>query len=350
MDDPHRYGISRGSRNRWLFMAMLILLAGLFLLDLSVGSVSLSLQDIFSAILGRPHEEVNLRILYDFRLPKAITAILAGVALSVSGLMMQTMFRNPLAGPYVLGISSGAGLGVAILVMGWPAFSQTIAVPGHWSILLAAVSGAVAVMILVLLVSFWVRDVLTLLIMGMLFGSALSAIISILQYFSSESSLRSFVVWTMGSLGGVTVSQMKVMLPPMAIGIVMSFLSVKMLNGLLLGEQGARSLGVNLTLARVMVILATGILAGTVTGFCGPIGFVGVAIPHITRLIFRTSDHRVLLPGVMLTGPVLVLVSDLISQSPPSGIILPINSVTALLGIPVILWIIIRRSSVEGFQ
>jgi iron complex transport system permease protein len=332
-------------RNRLLFLLLLILLLLLFYLDLCVGSVSLGWRDVITAFTGQFESELGRRILFEFRLPRAVTAVMAGMALSAAGLQMQTLFRNPLAGPYVLGLSSGAGLGVALLVLGLP-FVGGIAtgMPSSISILLAASLGASLVMLLMLLVSFRVRDVLTLLILGILLGSALSAIISILQYFTSESALRIFVIWTMGSLGGVSATQLNVLVPSVILGCLLAIASVKMLNGLLLGEDEARSLGVNILLARVLVFLSTSLLAGAITAFCGPIGFIGVAVPHLARMMFGTSDHRILMPASFLCGAIMMLLSDMLSQLPGTGMLLPINAVTSLLGIPVIVWIIFRNS------
>jgi iron complex transport system permease protein len=332
-------------RNRLKFLLLLLLLLLLFYLDLCVGSVSLGWRDVFAAFTGQLENELGRKILFEFRLPRAVTAVVAGMALSAAGLQMQTLFRNPLAGPYVLGLSSGAGLGVALLVLGLP-FVGGIAggMPSSMSILLAASLGAGLVMLLMLLVSFRVRDVLTLLILGILLGSALSAVISILQYFTSESALRVFVIWTMGSLGGVSATQLNVLVPSVILGCLLAITSVKMLNGLLLGEEEARSLGVNILLARVLVFLSTSLLAGAITAFCGPIGFIGVAVPHLARMLFGTSDHRVLMPGAFLCGAIMMLLSDMISQLPGTGMLLPINAVTSLLGIPVIVWIIFRNS------
>ncbi|MFN8209119.1 MAG: iron ABC transporter permease [Bacteroidales bacterium] len=332
-------------RNRSLFLLLLILLLLLFYLDLCVGSVSLGWRDVLAAFSGQLEDELGRRILFDFRLPRAVTAVVAGVALSAAGLQMQTLFRNPLAGPYVLGLSSGAGLGVALLVLGLPVIGwSATGMPSSISILLAASLGAGLVMLLMLLVSFRVRDVLTLLILGILLGSALSAVISILQYFTSESALRVFVVWTLGSLGGVSTTQLNVLVPSVILGSLLAMASVKMLNGLLLGEEEARSLGVNILLARVLVFLSTSLLAGAITAFCGPIGFIGVAVPHLARMLFGTSDHRILMPAAFLCGAVMMLLSDMISQLPGTGMLLPINAVTSLLGIPVIVWIIFRNS------
>jgi iron complex transport system permease protein len=281
----------------------------------------------------------------DFRLPKALTAVFTGAALSLSGLQMQTVFRNPLAGPYVLGISAGATLGVALFVLGFSSafafgiFSST----GAWSLALVAWAGSFLVMLLVLYVSARVNDIMTLLILGILFTSAVTAVVSILQYFSNESMLKAFVIWTMGSLGSVTQSQLMVLAPAIAAGTFLAFLKIKDLNAFLLGEDYARSLGVSVKTSRVIIFLSTSLLAGTITAFCGPIGFIGIAVPHICRVIFKTANHLVLVPAVILTGSIVMLFSDIVSQLPGMQTTLPINSVTALIGIPVIIWMIVKN-------
>lgn len=335
-----------GRRKLFIAFSLLVLLLLLFfLLDIGAGSISLSPVEVWKALWGNSDDLLSSRIVFDFRIPRAVTAVLAGMALSAGGLQMQAVFRNPLAGPYVLGVSSGAGLGVAILVLGMPLVASAgNGIPPSWSVLAAASAGAALVMLFMLLVSFRVRDILTLLVLGMLLGSALSAIISILQYFTSESALRVFVVWTMGSLGGVTVSQLRWLIPAVLIGSVLAIMLMKMLNGLLLGEDEAKTLGVNISLARTLVFISTSILAGAVTAFCGPVGFIGVAVPHLARMLFNSSDHRILMPAVFILGALIMLLSDIISQMPGTGTILPINAVTALLGIPVIVWIVFRNS------
>lgn len=328
-----------------LITMLFILLMMLFALDLMAGPVRIPAARVLAAIFNPGSmDPVWKTVLFDFRIPKAVTAVVAGFALAVSGLQMQTIFRNPLAGPDVLGISSGAGLGVALVVMGFGRFlvlNSMLPVSG-WIQIIAAWMGSALVLVLVLMVSMRVRDIMTILILGILFGSAISALVSILQYFSEQTMLRTYVIWTMGSLA-ITTSQLRVMLLGMFAGFVVSFLSVKRLNALLLGETYAKSMGVNLKTSRIMVFVSTSILTGSVTAFCGPIGFIGIAIPHLARLFFRSADHRVLLPGSMLLGGIILLVSDLVSQLPPQDNQLPINAVTALLGIPVVVWIIMRN-------
>lgn len=327
-----------------LFAALVFILILLFILDLFLGSVVISPLEILKAITGDAGE-VTETILTGFRLPKAITAVLAGIALSVSGLQMQTLFRNPMAGPYVLGLSSGASLGVAFVILGFSAgiSQEGIRGLGNWAIAGASWLGAGFVMLLVMLISARVKNILTLLILGIMLSGAISAIVSIMQYFSSETMLKSYVIWTMGSLGNLTSDQLTVMLISISAGVVLSLISVKMLNAMLLGEQYARSVGLNVRLTRNLIIAGTSILAGTVTAFCGPIGFIGIAVPHIARILFRTADHRVLIPATILTGGIIMLAGDIISQLPGSGSVLPINSVTSLIGIPVVIWVIMQN-------
>jgi iron complex transport system permease protein len=321
----------------------------LFVLDILIGPVTVPLKDILEiAFTGESTNPAWKTILFDFRLPKALTAILAGTALSVSGLQMQTVFRNPLAGPYVLGISSGASLGVALVVLGFsPIFAQGNINPlSIWVQIVAAWIGAAVVLLLIMAVSMRVRDILTILILGVLFGSATSAIVNILQYFSHQSHLKAFVVWSMGNLGNVTKDQLIVLSFAILAGLILAFLSGKMLNVLLLGESYAKSMGLNILFARAVIFISTSILAGSITAFCGPIGFIGIAVPHLTRVIFKSADHRLLIPAVMLTGGTVMLLSDILSQLPGSESTLPINSVTALIGIPVVIWIIFRSQKI----
>ena len=334
------------NRNTLLFSGLAILFVLLFLLDLLFGSVLLPFEAVFNAFFRRANVDgTTLVIINEFRLPKALTAILTGVALSLSGLQMQTVFRNPLAGPYVLGISAGASLGVALFVLG---FSSIVSIgiftsTGTWPLAIVAWIGAFSVMLLVLYVSSKVNDIMTILILGILFTSATAAIVSILQYFSSESMLKAFIVWTMGSLGSVTKGQLTVVVPAILIGILIAFFKIKDLNAFLLGENYAKSLGVRVLKSRVIIFISTSLLAGTITAFCGPIGFIGIAVPHLARVLFQTSNHRVLMPAVALLGASVMLFSDMVSQLPGMQTTLPINSVTALIGIPIIVWMIVKN-------
>lgn len=334
-----------------IFIIMVLLLTVLFILDLFLGSVAISPFDIIKAIFGTAGTDIET-IVMGFRLPKAITALMVGIALSISGLQMQTLFRNPLAGPYVLGISSGASLGVAIVILG---FSSSLAlfnlqVLGNWILVISAWAGAGIVMLLIMYISSRVRNIMTILILGMMLASGLSAVVSIMQYFSSETMLKAYVIWTMGSLGNLSSGQLNVLIISVLAGIILSILSIKMLNALLLGENYAGSIGLNIRFARIVIFACTSIMAGSVTAFCGPIGFIGIAVPHIARNIFRTSDHKILIPGSILAGGIVMIISDIVSQLPGSESVLPINSVTSLIGIPVVIWVILgKRNNSQSF-
>jgi iron complex transport system permease protein len=336
--------MARG-RYIFLFVGLLVLLLICFLADLFLGSVHIPVKDLLLILFtGESSRPEWITIIHDFRIPRAITAVLAGLSLSLAGLQMQTVFRNPLAGPYVLGISSGASLGVALLVMG-----AYIIFPGRemnfntGGIIAAAWIGSGLIMLLLLLVSFRIKDIMTILILGILFGSITIAFVSILQYFTNETLLKTFIVWTLGSLGNVTREQLPVLGGSLGVGVILSLISLKILNAMLLGENYARSIGINVLTGRILLFISTSILAGTVTAFCGPIGFIGIAVPHIARLIWKTADHKILIPAVMLVGAIVLLISDMISQLPGSERLLPVNSVTALIGIPVVVWIVVRN-------
>lgn len=332
-------------RNIFLFGSLTLMLLGCFLADLFLGSVQIPLKDLVRILLtGQSESPEWITIVRDFRIPRSLTAVLAGLSLSLAGLQMQTLFRNPLAGPYVLGISSGASLGVALLVMGASLiFPMREIRLQTWGIIAAAWLGSGMIMLLLLLVSLRIKDIMTILILGILFGSITIAFVSILQYFTHETLLKTFIIWTLGSLGNVTRDQLPILAGSLSAGILLSVLSLKMLNAMLLGENYARSMGINVMAGRILLFASTSILAGTVTAFCGPIGFIGIAVPHIARLVWKTADHRILIPGVMMSGAIILLISDMVSQLPGSDRILPINSVTALIGIPVVIWIVVRN-------
>ena len=331
------------SRSTTLFILLSLLLVILFFLDLLIGSVHIPLRDLLAAIVGADDDPATRLIVLDIRLVKAIVAILAGMALSVSGLQMQTLFRNPLAGPYVLGINSGASLGVALFILGMPllgiATNSTLSSIGTAG---AAWLGSALILAFVASVSTRIKDIMVILILGMMISSGVSAVVQILQYLSNEEALKSFVIWTMGSLGDVTTKQLHLMLPAVLLGLVVSVAVIKPLNLLLLGEQYARTMGLNVRRSRYLIFLSTTLLAGTVTAFCGPIGFVGLAIPHIARMLFSNADHRILLPASALCGAVVLLTCDIISK----WLTLPINTITALLGIPIVIWVVIRNKSI----
>ena len=293
-------------------VTMLTLL--LLLADMAVGSTSIPLKELWRSLTGNGSDESIRYIILNFRIPKAVTALLSGAALSAVGLQMQTLFRNPLAGPYVLGVSSGASLGVALFTLGMPLLG----------------------------ISTRIKDIMAVLIMGMMFGSAATAIVEILQYMSPEGAVKSYVVWTMGSLGGVLLSELRILVPVLAVGLALSVSLIKPLNMLLLGENYARTMGLDIRVTRLRIFASTILLAGTVTAYCGPISFLGLAVPHIVRMAFREADHRILMPASMVCGGGIMLLCDLATQLPPSDMTLPINTVSAFIGIPVVIAVILR--------
>lgn len=324
------------SRSAILFAMLAALTLFLFLLDLAVGAVAVPLGDVWAALTGGDCPRATAKIILNIRLIKAVVALLAGAALSVSGLQMQTLFRNPLAGPYVLGISSGASLGVALVVLA--GFGSSVGIAG------AAWLGAALVLVVIAAVGHRIKDIMVILILGMMFSSGVGAIVQILQYLSKEESLKAFVIWTMGSLGDVTFDQLAVLVPSIIAGLLLAVVTIKPLNLLLFGEEYAVTMGLNIRRSRGLLFLSTTLLAGTVTAFCGPIGFIGLAMPHVTRMLFRNSDHRVLVPGTVLSGAAVLLLCDLVSKM----FTLPINAITALLGIPIVVWVVLRNKSVTA--
>jgi iron complex transport system permease protein len=332
-----------------IFTGLLLMVICFFILDILFGSVSIKASEIIKALFTNADSNIETIIL-KFRLPKAITALIVGIALSLSGLQMQTIFRNPMAGPDVLGISSGASLGVAFVILGFSSYISPDSIQGfgNWILVAASCTGAGAVMILIMFISSRVKDIMTILILGIMLSSGISAIVTIMQYFSNETMLKAYVIWTMGSLGNLTSSQLNVLLISVSAGVLMSLISAKMLNALLLGENYAGSIGLNVRFARVVIFACTSILTGSVTAFCGPIGFIGIAVPHIARILFKTSDHKVLIPGTILTGATVMLASDIISQLPGSENVLPVNAVTSLIGIPIVIWVILRNRKYSG--
>lgn len=331
----------------WLLGGSMVGLGLLFLLSVAWGPVRIPLRAVVQVLTGgevaTPAWET---IVWTFRLPKAITAALAGAGLAVSGLQMQTLFRNPLAGPFVLGINAGASLGVALVVL--TAASTGLAwlgasgAPGAWTLVIAATLGAVAVLGMIAAVAVRVADSTTLLIIGLMFSSATGALVSILQYFSSAERIQSFLIWSFGSFASVTWTQMTAFAPTVAVGLVGALLLVKPMNALLLGERYAESLGARVTPVRIGIILCTSVLAGSITAFCGPIAFLGLAVPHLARGLTGSSDHRLLMPLVILLGANLALLCDLLAGLPGMQQTLPINAVTSLFGAPVVIWVILQ--------
>lgn len=316
-----------------------------FFVNVSLGSINIPISSVISSLFGTAENETWQIIIRDFRLPKALTAILVGSGLGISGLLMQTLFRNPLAGPFVLGISSGASLGVALVILGSGLFGGLFATAliSKWSIVIAATLGSFLVLLAVLAVSSKVRDTMAILIIGLMFGSITAAVVSVLSYFSSAEQLQQYIFWGFGSLSNLSWSELLIFFGIYSIGILLSVLSIKSLNSLLLGDNYAKSLGLDLKQSRFIIILATSLIAGTITAFAGPIAFIGLAIPHLTRQIFKTSNHKILLPAVFLFGAIVMLVCDSIAQIPGSDYTLPINAITALVGAPVVIWLLVRQ-------
>ncbi|MBR3847258.1 MAG: iron ABC transporter permease [Alistipes sp.] len=332
------------SRTSLLFILLGLLLITLFAIDMVVGKVSISVGDLWGALCGNDQlDPSTLLIIRSIRLVKALVAIAAGAALAVSGLQMQTLFRNPLAGPFVLGISSGASLGVALLLLGAPLLGmQASTLFSSFGLAGAAWIGSALVLLLIASVSRRIKDIMVILILGMMLSSGIDAVVQILQYLSNEGALKSFVIWTMGSLGDVTTTQLWLLLLALCGGLILAIAAIKPLNLLLLGEQYARTMGLSIRRARLLIFLSTILLAGTVTAFCGPVGFIGLAVPHLARLLFRQADHRVLLPASALTGSCVLLLCDIISK----WFTLPINTITALMGIPIVVWVVIRHKNI----
>ncbi len=337
MENPKTY--------RFAFLLLLIALLASFILNLSLGSVTIPFKSSLNILLGSETNESWYYIVWNYRIPKALTAILVGSGLALSGLLMQTLFRNPLAGPFVLGISSGASLGAALLIMGSSIFSGITAfsMVNDVSIAVASSIGSFLVLLAVMAVASKVKDTMALLIIGLMFGSITAAIVSVLSYFSKAEELQQYIFWSFGSVGNLSWSQLLLLFGIILIGVVLSVLSVKALNALLLGENYAKSLGVDLKKARYLVILATGLLAGSVTAFAGPIAFVGLAVPHLARQLFDTTDHKVLVPAVLVYGAILMLLCDTVAQVPNAASVLPINAITSILGAPVVIWLLVRR-------
>lgn len=334
------------NRNILLYSILTLSLILILLLNISLGSISIPIKDVFNSLTGgNSGKETWDYIIVNYRLPKAITAILVGMGLSISGLLMQTLFRNPLAGPDVLGLSSGASLGVAIVILG-AAFLPPVAASfllSSYGIILASTLGSFLVLLAVLSVSQSLRNTMAILIVGLMFGSLTSAIVGTLTYFSTAEQLQKFTFWSFGNLGNLSWSSIVILSICIFVGLVLSILNIKPLNALLLGENYARSLGMNYKKTRMIIILATSILTGSITAFAGPIAFIGLAIPHIAKLVFQTSNHTILFWSTLLLGAIIMLVCDSISQLPGSDITLPINAVTSLFGAPIVIWLLIRK-------
>jgi iron complex transport system permease protein len=334
-------------------LLLLALMLAVFLLSMAFGSVHIPLDQILIIVLGgQPEQAAWATIVYEFRLPKALTATLAGAALGVSGLQMQTLFRNPLADPFVLGISSGASLGVALVILTVGAANTALlavaGLLGNLSLVAAASLGAGAVLLLVLALARRVQSSVTLLILGLMIGYLTSALVSLLLSFSLADRIQSYIAWSFGSFGGVTWMHLGVLAPTVLLGLLLAFTLTKALNALLLGEAYAQSMGLHIRRARIGIVAGSAVLAGAVTAFCGPIAFLGIAVPHLGRALLRSADHRVLLPASVLLGATVALLADLAAQAPGSDVVLPLNAITALVGAPVVIWIILRRGVGKG--
>ncbi|MEC4005266.1 iron ABC transporter permease [Flavobacterium sp. SUN052] len=334
------------TRNTLLFSILIVLLLLTLLLNISLGQVAIPFKEVAKSLTGiHASKDTWEYIILNFRLPKAITAILVGIGLSISGLLMQTLFRNPLAGPYVLGLSSGSSLGVAFVILGaglLPAFLSEFLLSSY-GIILASCCGSLAVLLLILAVSKKLRDTSTILIVGLMFSSFTGAIVSVLTYFSTAEQLQKFTFWSMGSLGNLPWKNILILAICVLIGLVLSLISIKSLDALLLGENYAKSLGLNIQKSRYIIILGTSILAGSITAFAGPIAFIGLAVPHLSKLIFQTSNHKILFWSTILIGAIIMLFCDMVSQMPGMNFTLPINAITSIIGAPIVIWLIIRK-------
>lgn len=329
-----------------LFVVLCIALVGLAVGDLLMGSTHVPLEEVLAALVGTSTNKGFATIVLHMRLPKIIAAIVAGMALSASGLQMQTLFRNPLAGPYVLGVNAGASLGVALFTLAAPLLG---AAASSWMISAGITGmawlGSAAILMLIMSLSRKIHNINIILILGMMLGSAISAVVGILQYMGTEESLKAFVVWTMGSVSTVTTEQLYILVPVVIVGLALSIAVIKPLNMLLLGEGYARTMGLNVMRSRIVIFISTTLLAGSITAFCGPIGFIGLAMPHLARMTFRTADHRTLMPATILWGAVAMLLCTLLCDIVArSGMMLPINTITSLLGVPVIIYVVMKNS------
>jgi len=333
------------------FTSLGILMLAVFVFSLVLGSVHIPLSEILSILWSHESSKaVWQQIILDFRLPRALTALLAGSALALSGLQMQTLFRNPLAGPFVLGISSGASLGVALLVLAGQLVHDSgfLAQYEEFGSVLAAVTGASLSFTLIVVIALRLKDDFALLLLGIMLSAATGGLISILMYFSDAESLQAFVLWGFGSFSGVTWAQLQYLTLAVLAGSILACFSMKSLNAFLLGESYAQSMGVDTNKVRWFVLLSTSLLAGSVTAFCGPIGFLGIAVPHLCRNLFHSSNHKILVPASILLGGTLALLSGIIAQLPGSQYTLPLNAVTALFGAPIVIWIILNQRIIRG--
>lgn len=332
--------------------SLLISSVVLFLLDLFLGSVQIPFQSIINILTNSGTEKESWQIIVlNSRLPKALAAILCGSALSVSGLQMQTLFRNPLAGPYILGISSGAGLGVAIFIMGLSVLGISVSSLhffGSYGLIVFSFLGSLLVLLLLLASIYRIKDMMTVLILGIMLGSIITSFIAIIQYFSYDSQLKSFVMWTMGDLSSINLNQILIITPILFLGLGWSYVISKQLNLYLLGEDYAKTIGLNVRRFQLNVVIITALLTGVVTAYCGPIGFIGIIVPHLARLLGKTSNHKILIPFSILIGVNVLLFADIVSVLPNSEMVLPINAISSFIGIPIIIWIIFKNKRITN--
>lgn len=334
-------------RAKGLRLALLpLVLLAVFLLNVSLGSVSIPLSTLLHDLF-LPHPSTFNDILWQFRLPKALTCVLGGASLATGGLLMQTLFRNPLAGPDVLGLSAGASLTVAIMLLTGASGAMLLPVHSPWSLAVAASLGSFAVFVAIMAFANRMRDNASLLIIGLMIAAASSSVVSVLQYMSQADELQLFLIWTLGNVGGTNWQELGIMLLVLLLGMGISFASLKSINAWLLGDNYAQSLGVNLKRSRLAVVFATSVMTGAVTAFCGPIAFVGLAVPHLVRLAWPTTDHRLLLPMVVFGGAILLLACDILAQLPGSARVLPLNAVTSMVGAPIVIWLVLRQRRIN---
>lgn len=329
-----------------ILFLLLVATVAVWFLNISLGSVSIPFREVLGVLFSTEVENSNWHyIIMEYRVPKALTSILAGSGLAVSGMLMQTMFRNPLAGPYVLGLSSGASLGVALVLMGATMFGGIAGsvLFSQWGLVIASSIGSLLVLLAVMLASVRLKDTMAILIIGLMFASLTSAVVSVLAYFSPAAQLQQYVFWSYGSVGDLSWNEVGILSFFWFLGIAIALFSIKNLNSLLLGEQYARSLGMNIGKNRALLIISTSFLAGSITAFAGPIAFVGLAVPHLIRQVIPVNDHKILLPAVILGGAILMLLCDIVAQMPGSEYTLPINAITSLVGAPVVIWLLVRK-------
>ena len=331
---------------RWAVLT--ILLVFLFGLNITLGSVSIPSSEIFKILFGGSSENaVWTEIIWDFRMTKALTCLLAGSALALGGLQMQTLFRNPLAGPDVLGLTSGASLAVSLIFMSTAAGFRLFQMHNAWSVAAAASLGSIGVFILMIIISRRLQDNVSLLIVGLMIGAGTSSIVSVLQFLSDADEMQVFIIWTFGTLGGLDWPEILVLTAALFIGILIAVFNIKSLNAWALGDNYARSMGISLRKARFLSILSASVFTGAVTAFCGPIAFVGLAVPHLVKLLLKSHDHRQLIPGVIIGGGALLLGCDILAQLPESNAVLPINAITSLIGAPIVIWVILRKKIIR---